>query len=139
MGRVLRAVRAAAPGDRVGRALGDRVVGVLTLLPAVVSRQSQTQECATVTVSLLLRCGPDGGRGLQVRTHCTPRPPLPRRKKQVRGRRRRRAPSPGASLERQALALWESVWCYNYYHHLTKLTNTSTNTTLTTNTNTKLN
>ena len=43
--------------------------------PTVVSRQSQTQECATVTVSLLLRCGPDGGRGLQVRTHCTPRPP----------------------------------------------------------------
>ncbi len=42
---------------------------------AVVSRQSQTQECATVTVSLLLRCGPDGGRRLQVRTHCTPRPP----------------------------------------------------------------
>ena len=41
----------------------------------LVSRQSQTQDCATVTVSLLLRCGPDGGRGLQVRTHCTPRPP----------------------------------------------------------------
>ena len=33
LGRVLRAVRAPAPGDRVGRALGDRVVGVLTLLP----------------------------------------------------------------------------------------------------------
>ena len=33
VGRVLRAVRAPAPGDRVGRALGDRVVGVLTLLP----------------------------------------------------------------------------------------------------------
>ena len=34
MGSVLGAVGAAAPGDRVGRALGDRVVGVLTLLPA---------------------------------------------------------------------------------------------------------
>ena len=31
----MRAVGAAAPGDRVGRALGDRVVGVLTLLQTV--------------------------------------------------------------------------------------------------------
>ena len=39
VGRVLRAVRAPAPGDRVGRALGDRVVGVLTLLPTGPSRR----------------------------------------------------------------------------------------------------